>query len=161
VLLVHFNSGIDSLFFLICETIPLPKGSASFPFKKAQLTIALEAEKVCVFIQSKNTSSLQLFIVVFSLSIQVRSSETSDEGVEGLIGQEMTFDTDLFIERQPQFRLKEKDVTMSPDFGRSAKVGEGQLTLNTTHTQFPSTVRVSMRSFLLLLLSSHIIRLSV
>lgn len=71
---------------------------------------------------------------------KVRSSETSDEGVDGLIGQEMTFDTDLFIERTPQFRLKEKDVTMSPDFGRSAKVGEGQLVLNTTHAQFPSIV---------------------
>lgn len=94
-------------------------GAANFPFKKAQLTIALETEKV-------------------------RSTETSDDGVEGLVGQELTFDTDPFVERTPQFRLKEKDVTMSPDFGRSAKVGEGQATLHTTHASFPLNLDVDI-----------------
>jgi hypothetical protein len=94
-------------------------GAANFGFKKVQLTISLEAEKV-------------------------RSTETSDDGVEGLVGQELTFDTDPFVERTPQFRLKEKDVTMSPDFARSAKVGEGQATLHTLHASFPLQLDVDI-----------------
>lgn len=42
------------------------------------------------------------------------------------------------------FRIKEKELTMSPEFGRSAKLAEGTVDI-TTDGQFPKLVTVELQ----------------
>ena len=72
----------------------------------------------------------------------MRSSEIVD-GIEGLIGQDLVFDTDPYVARTPVFKIKEKELTMSPDFGRSAKVAEGSGDI-TTDGQFPKVLLIDL-----------------